>query len=257
VEELEACGLTERTILERGAGWLHRRTRGVYAVGHANLALEGRFMAAVKACGPGARLSHVAGARCTARSIGTTAASSHGDDPSTRVPRGVRAHDPVLRRAGPHAVQGHPGDVAALGPRSTARPSSTTGAATRRCARCEAAASSRSAELAEVSIRLGPRRGSRLARIIATGPAPTRSALEDAVLDLMLRGGLAHPEVNESLVLDGRRVVPDFRWPAQRLVVEADGAAWHDNSSPARTTPTARPSWRSTATGSCASPGTR
>jgi very-short-patch-repair endonuclease len=25
----------------------------------------------------------------------------------------------------------------------------------------------------------------------------------------------------------GRRVVPDFRWPDQRLVVEADGAAWH------------------------------
>ena len=24
-------------------------------------------------------------------------------------------------------------------------------------------------------------------------------------------------------------IVPDFRWPEQRLVVEADGAAWHDN----------------------------
>jgi very-short-patch-repair endonuclease len=31
------------------------------------------------------------------------------------------------------------------------------------------------------------------------------------------------------LILDGRRVVPDFRWPKQRLVVEADGAAWHDH----------------------------
>jgi very-short-patch-repair endonuclease len=29
--------------------------------------------------------------------------------------------------------------------------------------------------------------------------------------------------------IGGRRVVPDFRWPEQRLVVEADGAAWHDN----------------------------
>jgi very-short-patch-repair endonuclease len=34
--------------------------------------------------------------------------------------------------------------------------------------------------------------------------------------------------VNQPLVLGGRRVVPDFRWPEQRLVVEADGAAWHD-----------------------------
>ena len=30
-------------------------------------------------------------------------------------------------------------------------------------------------------------------------------------------------------MLAGRRIVPDFRWPAQRLVVEADGAAWHDH----------------------------
>ena len=36
--------------------------RGVYAVGHANLPLEGRFLAAVKACGPGAVLSHMSAA---------------------------------------------------------------------------------------------------------------------------------------------------------------------------------------------------
>ena len=64
---------------------------------------------------------------------------------------------------------------------------------------------------------------------MATGPAPTRSELEDVVLDLILRGGFAHPQVNEPLRRSGRRVVPDFRWPGQHLVVEADGAAWHDN----------------------------
>ena len=84
--------------------------------------------------------------------------------------------------------------------------------------------------LAETMRRLGPRRGSRsLSRIIATGPAPTRSELEDVVLDLMLDGGIAPPDVNLPLVLGGRRVVPDFRWPEQNLVVEADGAAWHDH----------------------------
>jgi very-short-patch-repair endonuclease len=31
------------------------------------------------------------------------------------------------------------------------------------------------------------------------------------------------------MIVNGRRVIPDFRWPAQRLVVEADGAAWHDD----------------------------
>jgi very-short-patch-repair endonuclease len=24
-------------------------------------------------------------------------------------------------------------------------------------------------------------------------------------------------------------VIPDFRWPDEHVVVEADGAAWHDN----------------------------
>ncbi|MGH2948000.1 MAG: endonuclease domain-containing protein [Solirubrobacteraceae bacterium] len=85
-------------------------------------------------------------------------------------------------------------------------------------------------QLIEVLDRLRPRRGVRnLARVVATGTAPTRSELEDAVLDLMLDGGLAHPDVNVPLVLGGRRVVPDFRWPRAHLVVEADGAAWHDH----------------------------
>jgi hypothetical protein len=84
--------------------------------------------------------------------------------------------------------------------------------------------------LAEALDRLGPRRGVReLRRVMATGPAPTRSELEDVVLDLILRGGFEHPDVNVPLFLAGRRVVPDFRWPEQRLVVEADGAAWHDH----------------------------
>jgi hypothetical protein len=40
------------------AGRLHRLYRAVYAVGHTNLSLHGRSLAAVFACGPGAVLSH-------------------------------------------------------------------------------------------------------------------------------------------------------------------------------------------------------
>ena len=85
-------------------------------------------------------------------------------------------------------------------------------------------------QIVEVLNRLGARAGApKLRRVVAKGPAPTRTELEDVVLDLIVRGGLAHPQVNVPLTLDGRRIVPDFRWPAQRLVVEADGAASHDN----------------------------
>jgi very-short-patch-repair endonuclease len=85
-------------------------------------------------------------------------------------------------------------------------------------------------QLVDILERAGPRRGvARLRRIVATGPAPTRSELEDVVLDLMLRGGLAHPDVNKPLQIAGRRIVPDFRWADRHLIVEADGRMWHDN----------------------------
>lgn len=41
-----------------GRGTLHRVHHGVYAVGHRNLSLSGRCLAAVLGCGPGALLSH-------------------------------------------------------------------------------------------------------------------------------------------------------------------------------------------------------
>src|SRR4029450_613126 len=45
-----------------GPGHLHRIHRGVFAVGHPGLSREGRWMAAVLACGPHAVLSHISAA---------------------------------------------------------------------------------------------------------------------------------------------------------------------------------------------------
>jgi hypothetical protein len=78
--------------------------------------------------------------------------------------------------------------------------------------------------------RLGPRRGSATLDRVLTMAAPTRTELEDVVLDLIVDGGFARPDVNKPLLLAGRRVIPDFRWPDQHVVVEADGGAWHDNA---------------------------
>jgi hypothetical protein len=83
-------------------------------------------------------------------------------------------------------------------------------------------------QLVDVLARSGPRRGSRnLARIVADGYTPTESVLSDIVLDLILAGGFERPDVSVPLFVDGRRFVPDFRWPEQRLIVEADGGQWH------------------------------
>ena len=55
------------------------------------------------------------------------------------------------------------------------------------------------------------------------------------------RGGLrASRTSTRRCCIAGRRVVPDLRWPEQRLILEVDSTAWHANPSPGRTTASAR-----------------
>ena len=68
-----------------------------------------------------------------------------------------------------------------------------------------------------------------LRAVIADGPAPTRSTLEDRLLDLLVRAGVERPEINAPLRVDGRTIIPDFVWRAQRLAIEADSERWHEH----------------------------
>ena len=57
--QMAALGLGPRGVQHRAAtGRLHRLHRGVYAVGHARLSVQGRRLAAVLACGANAAVSH-------------------------------------------------------------------------------------------------------------------------------------------------------------------------------------------------------
>jgi len=59
VTQLIARGTSTRGISDwMRDGRLHRLYRGMYAYGHDRLRLEGGWLAAVMACGPGAALSH-------------------------------------------------------------------------------------------------------------------------------------------------------------------------------------------------------
>jgi very-short-patch-repair endonuclease len=79
--------------------------------------------------------------------------------------------------------------------------------------------------------RLAPRRGvAKLRRVMATNLLPTRSELELVVLQVLMDAGFEEPLVNEAIRVEGRWWVPDFRWPRERLVLEADGARWHGNA---------------------------
>jgi very-short-patch-repair endonuclease len=229
--QLAAAGLTRQAVSRRvSSGRLHPRHRGVFAVGHEAPTLHGRFFAAVLAAGPGAVLSHFSAAvlwglfrsddRFPEVLLPATAFRSHP---------GIRIHR--TRRLDARDVTHHEGipvtnvartaiDLAdSLPPRQLRR--------LVRQALAERLLTTR--ELRDVVQRADGRRGaSILAAILASSPAPTRSEFEDVVLDLIADGGLERPDVNQPLVLGGRRIVPDFRWSAQRLVLEADGAAWHN-----------------------------
>jgi very-short-patch-repair endonuclease len=217
LQELLRCGVTGREVEGRvRKGHLHRVHRAVYAVGHPNLPLQGRFLAATKACGPTAVLSHYSAATLWGL------VDWDGRDPEVTVPgtttrkhRGIRVHRSLtLTRADVMRRQG----IWVTAPARTIHDLSSVlpYKGVRRAAR-----EALSRRLVATH-RLPPR--------IAATIAPTRSELEDAVLDLVLDAGFQRPDVNKPIEIHGRRVIPDFRWPAQRLVVEADGAKWHDNA---------------------------
>jgi len=93
-DQLLACGLSRGAVGARVRnGRLHRIHRGVYAVGHAGLRLQGRLLAALKACGPGAVLSHFSAAAL----FGLLDAEDRYPEvtvpgTTTRLHRGVRVH---------------------------------------------------------------------------------------------------------------------------------------------------------------------
>ena len=209
--ELAAVGFSRGEIQTRvRRGQLHPIHRGVYAVGHRHLTMEGRFLAAVKACGAGAVLSHEAAAvlwgllKWKGQRIHVTAPTRRSHAGLT-VHRGAVAAE-IVRNLPVTSVARTLTDLAGLpgfeGLRRTVREAYFL-----RLVTTEELASARSSKL----------------RAIAADAVPTRNLLEDTVLDLLDRAGFERPDVNAS---QGGRS-PDFRWPARGLIIEADGAQAH------------------------------
>jgi predicted transcriptional regulator of viral defense system len=196
LEELRRCGLSRDAVgLRARKGRLHRVHRGVYAVGHANVSDEGRFLAAVKACGPGAVLSHFAAAalwgfvrwdsRFPEVTVKGTGARRH---------EGIRVHRTT--RLDRRDVRRHKGIPVTAPARTLVDLATVIGPKPLRRAVREAQSQRwvSTRQVVDMMRRLGPRPGVRnLANILVTGPAPTRSELEDEVLDLILSGGSRTP----------------------------------------------------------------
>ena len=230
-QQLQACGLDSNAITVRvRRGQLHRLHWGAYAVGIASVGLRGTLTAAVLACGDDAVMSH--------HSAGAwhDMLKWHGGRPDVIVPRGagrnrsgIRSH--CSRSLDPYDVWRR-GNILVTSPARTALDLATklTPKALRRMVRQAFANGIVSArQLADVLAR-SPRHpgAAKLRALLADGYVPTRSELEDRALDLLHTTGIERPEVNPRLVLSGRTIQPDLLWREQRVIVELDGAAWHE-----------------------------
>ena len=225
--QLIALGLSRQQIETLiAAGHLIRVHRGVYAVGHRRLSPRGRWMAAILACGEGARLSHRdASALHGLRRIGT--GPIHVSARSARRVPGVRCHrarEPD--RLGHAVIDGIP--VTSL-ERTVLDEAATLSAAALR-ALLEAAQRRDRLDLRRFRLELEAGNGHRGCGRLRTAlteladlPPFLASSLEASFLTLAREGGLPEPSMN--VIVAGERV--DAHWPRYGLLVEVDSWLYH------------------------------
>ncbi|HKB52198.1 MAG TPA: type IV toxin-antitoxin system AbiEi family antitoxin domain-containing protein [Solirubrobacterales bacterium] len=235
--QLRDAGLSASGVRKRVAkGRLYAVHAGVYSVGRRLLTPDGRRIAAVLACGPGAVLSHRSAAALwglcpdSKGSIDVTAPNRRG-----RIPAGIAAHrDGSLHGSDRTSIRGIPCssvartllDLAGMVSVSELR---------REISQAEVL---RIFDLAAVEALIGRSRGRRgvaRLRMIISELSPrtgrTRSYLERRFLAMCERAMIPPPEVNCKLDLGNERLTPDFLWRDTRLIVETDGRETHDTAS--------------------------
>jgi very-short-patch-repair endonuclease len=231
LDELRAFGLGTRAVQQRvRAGRLHVLHRGVYAVGHAGVGVEGRRLAAVRACGSAALLSH----RSAADAWGLRGSNSARIDVlvpvrGRRSPAGIRLH--TTRHL-------HPDDIAEIDgiPITSVARTLVDFAAVARPDEVERAVHQaevlRLLDVKKVSQALDRAYGREgthhlKAAIAQPSPGPTRSVLEERFLALCRRRHIRDPILNARVSIRHETIEVDALWPRHRVIVELDGAATH------------------------------
>src|SRR5215216_3525373 len=203
--ELLACGLTRPGIQRRvESGRIHRLYQGVYAVGHATLSREGHWLAAVKAGGPEAALSHQSAAQLWSL-MPRYAGPIHITVPVNRNPRptrGTTIHRSRTLRAC---------DTVTHNRIPVTTPARTLRDLKRMLPR----------ERWEAAVDRARGRGFAVDDVV--DEAPTRSVLERKFLRLCRRHRIPAPRVNVQV---GGFLV-DFLWAESLLIVEVDGYEYH------------------------------
>jgi predicted transcriptional regulator of viral defense system len=236
LEDLLALGLSQTAIRKRAAaGRLHRLHRGIYSLIPPNLlSREGRWLAAVLACGPGAVLSHrSAAALHRLRATGATRIEVAVPTRSHRVHTGLNIHrSKTLIRADTTTVQNIPCTTVARTLLDLAEAVDRR-AVERACDQAEILELFDLRAVNDILRRNATRRGAKVIRAVLDehyiGSTITWSELEERFLKLVREAGLPRPEVNVWVVLPdgGPPIRGDFVWRAQQVIIETDGYETH------------------------------
>jgi very-short-patch-repair endonuclease len=233
LDQLRALGLTASAVRSRvTSGRLHPIHRGVYAVGHGRLTREGRWMAAVLACGPEAVLSHrSAAALWGIRPDNRAKIDVSVPSRSVRSRPGIDVHRSLtLVPADRTRVDGMPCTTLARTLLDLAEVVNGRGLE-RAIEQAEVLRLFDLRAVEDVLARANGRRGAGVLRSVLAAmeePALTDTDLEERFLTLCRAARLPRPEVNEWLVIDDLPAIKaDFLWRAERLVIETDGWESH------------------------------
>jgi hypothetical protein len=223
--QLLGLGLSESAINRRvSIGRLHRLHRGVFAVGHRVLTVQGRWMAAVLATG--GVLSHAtAAAAWDLRPLGSGAIHISVTGHSGRLRRaGVRLHRP--RTLEPRDITTHRGIPLTTPARTVIDLAHTLKGRPLEYV-LDLAEQRGLVDFAELHRRPIPSSLQAVLSLYTAGTFVTRSEMENRFLALCDEHGIPRPRVNSHV--EGEEV--DFVWPDKRLVVEVDGYRYHRSPS--------------------------
>ncbi len=228
--QLTALGIRDRGVRDWvQSGRLHRLYRGIYAVGHDRLRLEGRWLAAVFACGPGAVLSHRDVAQLwelrqsNSGLIDVTVPSRNGRKRQV----GIRLHRTARLRPDEVTVRhGIPVTTVARTLLDLADVLDTQ--ALKRVITETEYLNRFDLTAIDAVVENNPgRRGAKLMAAVGAAGDRTRSELEDRFLALLERHGVEPPQTG--IWIEGYEL--DFVWTRAGLVVELDGIAAHTTRS--------------------------
>ena len=223
--QLVDAGISRDAIQHRlDRGRLLQLYRGVYAVGHSSLNMEGRWMAAVLACGRGAVLSH----RPAAANLGLRLqARLEVTAPVRRARRGITVYRSLLPVDEVRSLNGIP---------TTCLPRTILDLASvllpyqleRAFSEAETQRITDPLSLPDLVARYPHRKGIAAVRALLDSDLHlTRSDLEALFIDFLRRHDVPAPRTNFNVL--GYEC--DCVWPEHRLIVELDARSTHDTRS--------------------------